>query len=410
MAIYNTLSSVNANTILNINFHAPEKGFHLYFHQHGHRDWSFPTFLSVVAADPEDSVDSANVALTKWHENLNHIHDAPYVPKVVKERIQILLHQKQDVALPRVTFVTKVPTRSADEAVANQLNPSMQAVVRWAQITTAAYINTFQLEINNELSKEATAVLQQFKLAGPISATLLGYLNTFKQAKDWKSMKLLAMEFHSQMELWDAYDQTQEEIYFVREMYTRVAEMWQRHELGIGQDVNTCSQIADLHYHLTDVFNAIRHVSVRHRDIDDFSTVHSKKSDVVVSYDLLSLDVVCIRLNPHESRPGLKDTEAVANALASNLDFALTYIPRNHQDKYKHALRSYGMIDSRKFVTLLEARYLDNVPVIFPILSFEIPKSQSDCALFVDGLAHMIAFKDRIKAYIESLAHMIPPH
>ncbi|KAG0021198.1 hypothetical protein BGZ81_009047 [Podila clonocystis] len=339
----------NGDDIFNINFHAPANRYHRYFSQHGHLNWSFPAFLSIVAADLEDSIDTPRAALNKWNEDLASLSEAPYIPKVVKNRINELLDQKDllaPIAHINITFVAKIPKESAIDSSAP--HALMSSIVDWSKVTKTSYVNAYGLEISKELSEEAFAVLEKFRLTRPASATLMGYLNTFKQATDWRVMMQLAVEFHNQMALRQAYNQEQEDRYFLRQMYTQAAEKWQRDEIGQDQETNSELRLAHLHHHLNDIFRAIRHVTVRHRDIDSFDTVYSKQYNVVLTFDKAPLDIVIMDIEPTRNRPNLEETEEMAKTMATNLDRTLIQIPLDLQDQHRQALRAFGMMNSNR--------------------------------------------------------------
>ncbi|KAF9120014.1 hypothetical protein BGW39_011735 [Mortierella sp. 14UC] len=74
-----------------LNFRAPSKYCHEYFHTNGHLNWNLKAFFVQAAGNTKDAINTKDEALELWRSNLTTIGDARFTPAYVKNHVRSLL-------------------------------------------------------------------------------------------------------------------------------------------------------------------------------------------------------------------------------------------------------------------------------------------------------------------------------
>ncbi|KAF8967783.1 hypothetical protein BGZ46_000113 [Entomortierella lignicola] len=415
-----------------LNYHAPARFCHIYFHNNGHLNWRFDAFHVAVVSNPKDPAITDEETVYQWNTNIQLIVQSPFVPETVINAISKLLIGDQSTSnITGMAIRAKLYRNMAEAGLAHKevAIAATVAVDEWLEkpsvpkkrkrqldwsamvkdpSNSIPYVNTLSLRDAKKLPREAKDVLVNFKLRDRNTGDMVWAINLFRQATNWKTMKVLEHEFHAQMEIWDLYDQKQEDRFYLREMYIKAANLWQRDVLGKGSLNNEGWLLWNLHGPLMDVFKAIRHVKLRATDLKGRNNSHGDKHDMLVTHGVFPLDVVIMEAKRHKQKsPRTIDVEKVARTMAGNLARALQLIPENLHGEYIKIMRSFGMVNSALNITLLEARFIDGVPVVYEIRRFDVPEGPLICSKFVEGLSYMIAYKDRVRGFLDTLAEVI---
>ncbi|KAF9104941.1 hypothetical protein BGX27_009872 [Mortierella sp. AM989] len=270
------------------------------------------------------------------------------------------------------------------------------------------YINAFRLYNEKKLPRQALKIIKGFKLHGTNKPDMIWALNTFKQATSWKTMKLLENEFHTEMEIWDALRPAPRGQAFSTRDVCKSSQPVAAQFSQKGSKNNEGWLFWNLHGPLMDVFQAIPHVRLRATDLKGHNNNNGDKHDILVTHEAHPLDIVIMEAKHHQQgSPMMEDIEKVARSMAENITRALELIPENMRGQYRHILRSFAVINSGLAVILLEARFIDNIPVIYKVRQFEVPNGPLICSQYITGLSYMLAFKDRVKRFLEALAELL---
>ncbi|KAF9173237.1 hypothetical protein BGX21_005104 [Mortierella sp. AD011] len=341
-----------------LNYHAPAKFCHSYFHNNGHLNWRFDAFRGAVISDPKDPTNANEEAIYQWNANLRLIF---------RSRI---VESQTTSSIPETAFRAKLSRNAAEAGLAHKEaaiattkavdewleNPSVpkkrKRQVDWSSMmknssSSVPYVNTLDFANTKNLPHQAMNALVNFKLRPKHTDDVVWALNLFRQATGWQLMKTLEHEFHARMEMWDTYDQTQEDRFYIREMYMNAANLWQRGTLGRSSSNNEGWLLWNLHGPLMDIFKAIRHVKLRATDLKGRNNSHGDKHDLLVTHEVFPLDVVIMEAKRHkQGNPKAIDAEKVARTMAGNITRALQLIPESRRDESMGAMRSFGMINS----------------------------------------------------------------
>ncbi|KAF9202905.1 hypothetical protein BGZ49_006977 [Haplosporangium sp. Z 27] len=387
-----------------LNYHAPARFCHIYFHNNGHLNWRFDAFRVAVISNPKDPIITDEEAAYQWNTNIQLIVRSPFVPEIVIKTIDKLLVEDQSTSNITETAIRAKLYRNMAEAGLAHIEVAIATTV-----VVDEWLDNPSIPKKRKRRVDWSAIVKDSSNSTPYVNTInLRYQNTPTQATNWKTMKVLEHEFHAQMEIWDLYDQKQEDRFYIREMYIKAANLWQRDVLGKGSINNEGWLLWNLHGPLMDVFKAVRHVKLRATDLKGRNNSRGDKHDMLVTHEVLPLDVVIMEAKRHKQKiPRTIDVEKAARTMAGNLTRALQLIPESLRGEYIKIMRSFGMINSALNITLLEARFIDGVPVVYEIRRFEVPDGPLICSKFVEGLSYMIAYKDRVRGFLDTLAEVI---
>lgn len=101
-----------------INYHAPPNVAHPYFHDIGHRYWSFLDFVEKSASDENNEISRVDTAVYIWQQELGKLKSQTFVPALVKLQLNKLAQEDVlDKEATEITFVAKKSRRITDVGV-----------------------------------------------------------------------------------------------------------------------------------------------------------------------------------------------------------------------------------------------------------------------------------------------------
>ncbi|KAG0341922.1 hypothetical protein BG000_007624 [Podila horticola] len=400
-----------------INYHAPPNVVHPYFHDIGHRYWSFLDFVEKIASDENNEISRVDTAVYIWQQELGKLKSQTFVPALVKEQLNKLAQEDVlDKEATEITFVAKKSRRITDVGVLHRKAQSASAKIAkefriesdtkpgtstappqkrkresvdWRDLAKAPYVNAFRLFKQCKLPRRATAELKEFKLRGASEPDLVWVMHAFRQATSWRCLKHLAQEFEDGMDLWDKHVQSQENKYYIHNMAKQLTDRWFRYDLAEYRSNMEGWFLAKLHVPLMDIFLAVPYLELCATDVKGRNNRRGDKHDAVMRHEVYPLDL----------GPMLSDSEKVARSMAGNLQRAKELLLSSIREQKQDMLRSFGILSS--------GRFMDGIPVIYQVRQFEVPNGPLLCSKFIDGLAYMIAFKDRVLDFVTVLSETL---
>ncbi|KAF9089789.1 hypothetical protein BGX23_006452 [Mortierella sp. AD031] len=270
------------------------------------------------------------------------------------------------------------------------------------------YVNCLTLPsaASGSHGKAAMDAVAAFKLRLELIDDVAWAVCTLRQATSWRTMTLLEHDFHEAMELWDLNDQEEQDLFYLRDTYNKAAHLWQR-DAPMGKQNNEGWLLWNLHGPLMEIFTALLNVHLRATDLKARNNINEDKHDVLVSHTIFPIDIVVVEAKRHQQKGAMiHDSDKIARTMAGNLKRTLDLLPPECRKENKNIVRSYGILNSGLRVTPLEARYIDNIPVIYYVRKFDIPKGALVCSELVSGLAVMIAFKESARRFMDLLSEL----
>ncbi|KAF9120013.1 hypothetical protein BGW39_011734 [Mortierella sp. 14UC] len=210
------------------------------------------------------------------------------------------------------------------------------------------------------------------------------------------------------MELWDLHSQEEQELLYLRDTYARAANLWMRDDLDQNKQHAEGWYLWKLHGPLMEIFSALPNVQLSATDLRARNNGFDDKHDILVRHTVYPIDVIVVEAKKHKQKgPREIDSDKIARTMTATLNKMLEQVPQNARDRYRAEMRSYGILNSGLGVALLEARFMDEIPVVYFVRQFEVPAGALVCHEFVQGLVFMIAFKNLVRDFLNEYSQIL---